>query len=102
MNCVKIFKAMNVGQAIRKIRDDKGIKQKFIADKAGISNEYLSNIESGVKIPTLSSLSKICEALEITVPYLLLMAVEDNIEESVPQDKIDDLKAIFKTARPIL
>lgn len=92
---------MNIGQAIRKIRNEKGIKQKFIAEKAGISNEYLSNIESGAKTPTIPALSKICDALEVSLAYLLLLAVETNIEESVPKEKIEDLKDILKSIKPL-
>ena len=93
---------MNIGQAIRKIRNEKGIKQKFIAEKAGMSNEYLSNIESGTKTPTISALTNICNALEISVAYLLLIAVEDNISEDVPKEKIEDLKDILKTVKPLI
>ena len=92
---------MDIGQAIRKVRNDKGIKQKFIAEKAGISNEYLSNIESGAKTPTISALNRICDALGISLAYLLLLAVEENIDQSVPKEKIDDLKDILKSIKPL-
>jgi XRE family transcriptional regulator, regulator of sulfur utilization len=92
---------MKIGQAIRKIRNEKGIKQKFIAEKAGFSSEYLSNIESGTKTPTIPSLSKICDALGISLAYLLLLAVEADIEETVPKEKIEDLKDILKSVKPL-
>lgn len=71
---------MNVGNAIKKIRQEKGIRQNIIADKAGISNEYLSNIESGRRLPTLQSLEKICKALNISFLYLFFVAGEDSLE----------------------
>lgn len=92
---------MNIGQAIREIRKNKGLRQNFVADKASISSEYLSNIESGTKVPTIAMLSKICQALEITVPYLLLIAVEDSIEGSVPKEKVEDLKTILQSLKPL-
>jgi len=93
---------MNIGQAISKIRNDKGVKQKFVAEKAGISPEYLSNIESGGKTPTIPTIEAIAAALEVSVPYLLLLAVEENMEESVPEEKIDDLKQILSALKPLI
>ena len=92
---------MKVGNAIRKIRNEKGIKQKFIAEKAGISNEYLSIIESDSKTPTLAVLNQISDALGISLAYLLLLSVENSIEDTVPKDKIEDLKDILKTLKPL-
>ena len=91
---------MNLGNAIRKLRNEKGIKQKFIASRAGISNEYLSNIENGTKMPTIAVINKICDALEVSVAYLLLIAVESNIEDDVPKEKLADLKDILKSIKP--
>lgn len=91
---------MNIGDAIKKLRQENGIKQNFIADKAGISKEYLSNIESGNRQPTLQSLAKICDALNVSVPYLLLLASEDLVNK-IPDDKLKDLRKLLTLAKDI-
>lgn len=93
---------MNFGHAIRKIRNEKGTRQNFVAEKAGISNEYLSNIESGAKKPTMKVLEKIAAALGVSAAYLLVSAVEDNIDSDVSTEKVDDLKNILNSIKPLI
>lgn len=56
---------MKIGAIIKKIRLEKGIKQIELARMAGISNTYLSDIESGRTIPSLKTLTKIARALGV-------------------------------------
>ncbi len=44
---------MNVGENIRRIREEKGILQVQLAQQAGISQAMLSQIERGSKNPSL-------------------------------------------------
>ena len=54
---------MKIGAIIKKMRLEKGIKQIELARMAGISNTYLSDIESGRTIPSIKTLTKIARAL---------------------------------------
>lgn len=54
---------VKIGAIIKKMRLEKGIKQIELARMAGISNTYLSDIESGRTIPSLKTLTKIARAL---------------------------------------
>lgn len=56
---------------IKKYRNEKNLTQEILSEKAGISCDYLSEIERGKRIPSLKRLCLIAEALEIE-PYLLL------------------------------
>lgn len=56
---------------IRKYRIQKNMTQDILSEKAGISCDYLSEIERGKRIPSLKRLCMIAEALEIQT-YLLL------------------------------
>lgn len=56
-----------MGAKIRYYRQVKGINQTDFAIKVSISSQYLSKIENGKRIPSLS----IAEALEVEVAELL-------------------------------
>jgi len=50
---------------IREVRVDKKMSQSELARKAGISQSYLSELESNKKSPTLRQLCKIANALGV-------------------------------------
>jgi transcriptional regulator with XRE-family HTH domain len=52
---------------LRQLRDQRGLSQRALAEKAGISREYLARLETGRQDPTLSTLEKIARALKVTV-----------------------------------
>lgn len=60
-----------LGMRIREERLKKGYSQRALAKKADICEMYLSEIERGIKMPSLNSLIKIVEALEISTDYIL-------------------------------
>jgi transcriptional regulator with XRE-family HTH domain len=62
-----------IGRRIRDMRDDRGIKQKYLARKAGISREELSRIERGHVKPLTQTLEGLCLALEVPLAQLLEM-----------------------------
>ncbi len=78
-----------LGKHIAQRRHELGLKQCVVAEKAGISNNYLSNIENGKSIPSLQSFSDICIALSTTPDYFLLGTIRTN---DVPKVLIDNLK----------
>ena len=61
----------NIGRIIKHERLKKSLKQYELAEKAGISNTYLSDIEVGRTTPSIKTLSKIAEALEVEIDKLL-------------------------------
>lgn len=60
-----------VGKRIRESRIRKGYTQKNLADRAEIGTVYLSEIERGVKMPSLAIFIKIVDALETSADYVL-------------------------------
>ena len=48
-------------------RQEKGISQNQLAKLVGISQPYMNQIETGVRNPTLPTLMKICEILDISL-----------------------------------
>jgi transcriptional regulator with XRE-family HTH domain len=59
-----------IGQKIKTLRTEKNLTQEQLAEKAGISIDFLSLIERGRNAPSLESLEKIANALNIEVKDL--------------------------------
>lgn len=60
---------------LREARTEKGLSQEQLADQAGLHRTYISQIERGVKSPSLRSLEQITDALEIPL-WVLLKRIE--------------------------
>jgi transcriptional regulator with XRE-family HTH domain len=81
---VIILNAKIIGSNIKRIRNEKGIKQTHIQKVTGISNVYLSNIENGVKTnPSTEVLEKIAAALGVTFSELIREPKPKSIHELV-------------------
>lgn len=59
-----------VGQRIKELRRKKDITQEQLAEKAGISVDFISLVERGRNAPSLESLEKIAKALGAEVKEL--------------------------------
>jgi DNA-binding XRE family transcriptional regulator len=56
---------------IRVWREHRGLTQKQLAENAGISNAYLSQLESGKRTGTADVLTAVAQALDLTVEDIL-------------------------------
>ena len=63
---------LEIGPAIRQVRQKSGISQGDIMWKTGIERGYVSRIERGeIPAPKLQTVMKICGVLGVTVDQLL-------------------------------
>ena len=60
-----------LGKRIRESRIKKGYTQQDLAIKSDIGIVYLSEIERGVKMPSLNTFIKIINALDMSADYIL-------------------------------
>ena len=60
-----------LGVRIRALREERGLLQKQLAEKAGLTASKMSQIESGRLTPTLRTLRKVADALGASIPELL-------------------------------
>ena len=56
-----------IGNAIKKHREEKKLKQSELAEKSGLRQPQLSRLEAGVHSPSFKTLEKIANALGVTV-----------------------------------
>lgn len=72
---------MNLGSIIKNIRKTKGETQNEFASSCGITQTYLSQIETNRKEPNLSTLRTISERLSVPLPILFFLSLtEDDVQ----------------------
>jgi len=65
------------GDTIRRRRKALGLSQEALSFKAGLHRNYISDIERGLKSPSLRVIVKLADALGLEVSTLLRMAEEN-------------------------
>ena len=64
----------DIGEFIRDLRRTARISLRELADRAGVSNPYLSQIERGLRKPSAEVLGQIASALRVSTPLMYLRA----------------------------
>ncbi|MBQ3834971.1 MAG: helix-turn-helix transcriptional regulator [Elusimicrobia bacterium] len=79
---------------LKKIMKEKKITQQELADKIGVYQTMVSHWLRGIKNPTLTSLKKIADALEISVSCLIGEETNENNKEKIVllKNKIEELE----------
>src|SRR5690606_22620258 len=87
------FIKMNLGLTIKKLRKQKEINQISFAEKCGITQTYLSQIENNAKEPTITKLKMISDALDIPLPIIFFLSMD---ESDIQPNK----RSTFKLIKP--
>jgi len=66
-----------LGDLLRRIRHDRGERLADTADRAGVSPQYLSEIERGLKEPSSEMIAAVAGALEVTLVELTAAVADD-------------------------
>jgi len=96
---------LTLGKKLRAIRQESGYTQQTLADKAGIGYVYLSEIERGLKMPSLNSFIRIVEALDVSADSILredLSSGKEYIYDEITQKMQNLTPQQRKTAADIL
>jgi transcriptional regulator with XRE-family HTH domain len=64
----------DIGSFIKDLRQTAKISLRQLADRAGVSNPYLSQIERGLRKPSAEVLQQIASALRVSTPAMYLRA----------------------------
>jgi transcriptional regulator with XRE-family HTH domain len=64
----------DIGEFIRDLRHNARISLRQLADQAGVSNPYLSQIERGLRKPSAEVLQQLAAALRVSTPLMYLRA----------------------------
>ncbi len=71
---------MNVGENIRKIREDKGFTQQQMADLVGMHRSNYSKVETAQRELSISALAKVAKFFDLSLDELV------NFEGTVPKE----------------
>lgn len=92
-----------IAQRISRARRYMNLNQKELALKANIAKASLSRYENGVREPKSAVLSRLAEALEVSVDYLLGITDERTYDDCDIRNKSEkDIKDILESAEKML
>ncbi|MET0782007.1 MAG: helix-turn-helix transcriptional regulator [Microbacterium sp.] len=66
-----------LGEQLRRIRHDRGERLADTAERAGVSPQYLSEMERGLKEPSSEMIAAVAGALEVTLVDLTAAVVDE-------------------------
>jgi transcriptional regulator with XRE-family HTH domain len=81
---------------IRQLRIEKGISQQKLAEVCNLSAAHLSLIERGERNPSLKTLSRIAENLNVPLRTLLDDGLRSDLEILASRYDVKDIMACFK------
>ena len=64
---------MGLGQAVKVVREKRGIGQQQLAKKLKISQGFLSLVEKDGRVPSFKMIKRLANALDVPVELLLLL-----------------------------
>ena len=104
-----VDKKQLIGARIKEVRNKKGLTQEQLSEKMEINPKYLSSIERGCENPTLNTLIKLSESLEVDLGEIFsFIQIEDPGERKLlvssllDQADTEELKLAYKVLSAIL
>ena len=86
---------MNIGKAIRIVRQAKGIAMGNLAREASVSIPFLSLVENGKRQPSLEVVERISSVLEIPMDALLILSQTGSGSLSSSDDRTSRLTDVL-------
>ena len=95
--------AQDIGSFIRTQREAAQVSVRQLAEKAGVSNPYLSQIERGLRKPSADVLNQIAKALRVSAEVLYVQAgILEPSEPSEVRDSVIADTAITERQKQVL
>jgi transcriptional regulator with XRE-family HTH domain len=95
--------AQDIGSFIRAQREAAQVSVRQLAEKAGVSNPYLSQIERGLRKPSAEVLNQLAKALRVSAQALYIRAgILEPGEPSAVRDAIINDIAITERQKQVL
>jgi transcriptional regulator with XRE-family HTH domain len=98
-----------LGARIKELRKAKGLSQEELSEKVGIDSKHLSRIEVGKSYPSLDTLERIANALNVEIKDLFEFMhqvrskeLTDNVSKLLKEAGDDKLRLILKIIRAVV
>jgi len=59
------------GNVLKALRTERGLSQEEFAMNVGLHRTYISQLERGLKSPSLRTIKKICDELKVSIAYFI-------------------------------
>lgn len=102
------FDAMNIGENIKRIREQKGMLQKEVATAVNVHPSNYSKIEKGERLPSIDVADKLAKLFDMTIDQIIHLGnglpQEITIEDKTTNEQLkllqqldeEDRKALFR------
>ena len=60
-----------IGHRIKKVREEKGYTQGYVAEKMGVGDKHISGVERGLTGVSIGTLMQLCKILDTDADYIL-------------------------------
>lgn len=84
---------MDIGQAIKALRTERGWTQGQLAERCEMSTNAVCSIETGKAYPPKGTIERFCRALGVPVASVVLASIED---ADFPEEKRVLCRALFE------
>lgn len=64
-------------EVLKRLRAQKGISQEKLGFESGLHRTYISQLERGLKSPSLKTLERLCRALDISLSELVALVEQE-------------------------
>jgi transcriptional regulator with XRE-family HTH domain len=75
------------GARLRELREEHGISQRTLADLMGMQHPYISEMERGLKVPSLTTILRLAVALKCEVTDLVDIFNGRDLRKLIPKRK---------------
>ncbi len=95
--------ASDIGSFIRDLRENAQVSVRQLAERSGVSNPYLSQVERGLRKPSADVLNQIAKALRVSAEVLYVRAgILEPSDKSQVRDAVITDTAITERQKQIL
>ena len=79
--------ARTIGAAVRRLRRERGWSMDHLAERARLSYQFLSQVETGKANFSVDVLQRIAEGLEMPIPELVAKAFDGQVHEELSRPR---------------
>lgn len=87
---------MDIGQAIKTLRQKNNLTQTQLAERCGMSTNAVCSLETGKAYPPKATIERLCSVFDIPQSYFLLSSIE---QSDFPEEKRALYRAMLEPLR---
>jgi transcriptional regulator with XRE-family HTH domain len=76
-----VQEAQLFGRRLRELRQSRDLTQEALAEAADLSGNYISDLELGLKVPSLTIIVRLSQALDVAAPDLLTAFTREAVKK---------------------